>query len=89
MTYSTKTRLAAAKAVLEAKTYDDQKKALDHWGVFLSGSLPPWSNDIEIEYLEKAFEILRWEVTIWYMSYLEERIETLENPNGGRPGDHR
>lgn len=90
VTYSTKTRLRAARAVMEAKTHETQKKALDHWGVFNPAPQTAWlAHEGEPEYVERLFAALYMEVISWYMTHLESRIEDLETPNGGRMGDHR
>lgn len=89
-TYSTKTRLKAARAVLDAKTHEEQKSALNHWGVFNPSPLTGWmAGEGEVEYVERLFAHLRLEAVIWYLSHLESRIEELETPNGGKLRDHR
>lgn len=90
VTYSTKTRLRAAQAVMAAKTHEAQKKALDHWGVFNPAPITGWlAHEGEIEYAERLFAALYMEVISWYLVYLEDRIEVLENPDSGRPDLHR
>lgn len=79
--YSTKTRLRAAQAVMSAKTYEAQRKALDHWGVFHPAPITGWlAHEGEAEYVERLFAALYMEVISWYMIYLESRIEDLESP---------
>ncbi len=80
ITYSTKTKVSAARAVMDAQTYETQKKALDHWGVFNEGYLLGWipSLESEVEYVERLFADLRAQVTVWYLFHLESRIEDLE-----------
>ncbi len=81
VTYSTKTRLSAARAVMEAKTHEAQKEALRHSGVFNVASTTGWlAHEGEAEYVERLFAALYMEVISWYLLYLEERIEALESP---------
>ena len=88
--YSLKTRLAAARAILDAKTYDAQKDALKHWTVFMEVSMPLIRGNEDILFhVEHLYEALRCEAITWYLSYLEARIESLEAPNGGRLGHDR
>lgn len=90
MSHSTQSRVPAARAILAAKTYEDQKLALTHWGLFMSAQIPSWKTiQDEASYVFEAFGVLREEVVVWYLGHLESRIEELENPNGGRLGDHR
>lgn len=87
--YSTKLRVKAARAVLDARDFDDQKQALNHWGVFHSSTLPaPFDDSDEVEYVDRMFDHLKWEVTSWYLTYLEARIEALEGSDSRLP-DHR
>lgn len=90
VTYSTKTRLKAAREVMEAKDHETQKKVLNHWGVFKPAPLTDWlAHEGEVEYVERLFAALYMEVISWYVSHLETRIEDLESPGGGPMGDHR
>lgn len=89
--YSTKLRAKAARAVLDARDFAAQKKALDHWGVFEPVPSTPWlANEGEVEYVERLFGALHQVVSSWYLTYLEARIEALESPGEiARERDYR
>ena len=94
MIYSAKTKLAAARAVMSATTHEERKGVLDHWGVFRSYAPPIMLADQgEVEYVDGVYEILLLTASNWITNHrlkeLEARVEELENPNGGRLGDHR
>ncbi len=96
ITYSNKTRLAAACAVLAANTYETRRKALDHWNVLIDYDMPkcPWiALENEVVYVEGCYGTLRETAREYRLEQrlvaLESRIEDLEAPNGGLLGSHR
>lgn len=89
ITYSIKTQLEAAQAILAATIYGAQCEVLRHWSVFIPYDMPPLRMaESTVESVERTYEILRQAASEWYLNHritaLEARIEDLENPNGGR-----
>lgn len=93
-TSDTTKRRKAAQAILAARTYEEQHKALDHWELLVPYGAPYMlASQGEVEYVEGLYLQLRqfafeWQTNQRFLD-LETRIEDLESPEGMRLGDHR
>lgn len=87
-------RLTFAQAIFSAQDFTTMNTCLQYWRVFIPWPLPRISEgQNEVEYVEGVYDRVRGAAMEWFLSYrilaLETMVEELQNPNGGRLGDHR
>jgi hypothetical protein len=92
--YTDEQRLVFAEAILCAADFLAMKKAIDRWNCFVPFLPRPMLDaEDEVHYVEALHDQLRTYASEWAthcrITALEARIEELEQPNGGRMGDHR